>query len=225
MMKFKLKNLLLAGLAMTVMTGCHWDMWNQDRYEPLEKGDFFGEGETSSRMLVTGVVPYQDARLDTHYYQGRNADETFAAELPADIKLTKELLLRGQNQYDIFCTPCHGYQGLGDGMIVQRGFPAPPSYTDQRLLEMPIGYFFDVMTNGFGRMYSYKTRITVEDRWAIAAYTRALQLSQNATPDLLTQELVDIVSDPEKVDAFNTEALGGSEATHGDSGTTSKEGH
>jgi mono/diheme cytochrome c family protein len=242
MKQFKLRNYMLAGVALVVMTGCHPDMWNNSRYKPMEKGEFFGAGESSSRTLVAGVVPYQSPRLDAHYYAGKNADDSFVEDLPAQIPLSKELLLRGQNRFDIYCTPCHGLQGAGNGMIVQRGFPAPPSYTDQRLLEVPIGYFFDVMTNGFGRMYSYKTRIAVEDRWAIAAYVRTLQLSQNATPDLLTQELVDIVSDPEKVNAFNENAVGaedhhdgaagGHEASgaqtgtaSGDAETTHEEGH
>lgn len=179
---------LLIGAA--VLTGCHQDMWNQKRYEPLEgAADFFGEGESSSRTFVAGTVPYQMAKTDTHYYEGK-VDGEYAAELPDQITLDIDLLRRGQDRYAIYCMPCHGAQGLGDGMIQQRGFPQPTSYTDQRLLESPIGYFYDVMSNGFGRMYSYAARVPVDDRWAIAAYVRTLQLSQNATPELLPEDIL-----------------------------------
>jgi cytochrome c553 len=93
------------------------------------------------------------------------------------------VLLRGQERYDIYCSMCHGYTGAGDGMVVQRGFPRPASFHEQRLLDASVGYYFNAMTNGFGRMYSYAGRIPAEDRWAIAAYVKALQLSQNATID------------------------------------------
>ena len=178
----------LLGCALTV-AGCHWDMWNQDRYEPLEKGGFFGEGESSSRMLIAGTVSYGMDRLDTHYYEGRVNGE-LVMELPRQIALDRALLERGQERFGIYCTPCHGYQGLADGMITKRGFPNPTSYVSQHLLEAPIGYFFDVMTNGFGRMYSYASRVPVDDRWAIATYVRTLQLSQNATPDLLPPDVL-----------------------------------
>jgi len=182
-------------LAAATFAGCHLDMWNQRRYEALEKAEFFGEGETSARPLVEGVVPYQGARLDTHYYEGRVNGE-LVTELPPQLEVTKEFILRGQDRYAIYCTPCHGEVGLGDGMIVQRGMPQPTSYTDPRLLESPIGYFYDVMTNGFGRMYSYASRIPVEDRWAIAVYVRTLQLSQNATPELLPDPILEQARKP-----------------------------
>jgi mono/diheme cytochrome c family protein len=173
------------------LTGCHLDMWNQRRYEPLENAQrFFGAGQSSARPFVEGTVPYQLAKLDDHYYTGR-VDGELATTLPAQIELSRELLERGQARFQIYCMPCHGETGHADGMVVQRGFPQPTSYMDQRLLESPIGYFFDVPTNGFGRMYSYASRIPVEDRWAIAAYVRTLQLSQNATPDLLPQEVLE----------------------------------
>ncbi len=172
-----------------VLTGCHLDMWNQDRYEPLEKGGFFGDGESSSRVAIAGTVEYGMDRLDTHYYEGRVNGE-LATELPRQIALDRALLERGQERFTIYCSLCHGDQGLADGMITQRGFPNPTSYTAPHLLEAPIGYFFDVMTNGFGRMYSYASRVPVEDRWAIAVYVRTLQLSQNATPDLLPADVL-----------------------------------
>lgn len=202
------------GIALTfcvaALTGCHWDMWDQPRYEPLEAGEFFGEGESSSRMLVEGTVPYQSAKLDTHYWKGMNAEGEFIDALPKDIPLDRELLHRGMERYTIFCTPCHGYTGEGNGMITNRGFPAPPSYHIDRLREVELGYLFDVQTNGFGRMYSYATRIPVEDRWAISAYIRTLQLSQAATTETLPRE---------KFNAIKTEALkaAGEHGTENDS--------
>ena len=95
--------------------------------------------------------------------------------------MTREDLERGRQRYNIYCTPCHAYDGSGDGMIVQRGFPQPPSYHIDRLRQAPVGHFYQVMTDGFGSMYSYAARIEPEDRWRIAAYIRALQLSQHAT--------------------------------------------
>ena len=199
-----MKNWVLCGLVLATMTGCHPDLWNQDRYEPLESGaSVFGQGESSARMLVEGTVPYEGAKLDKAYYRGRNTNGELLTALPEQMMLSRELLKRGQERYGIYCSPCHGDQGAGDGMIVQRGFVPPTNFSNPRLLDSPVGYYFEVMTNGFGRMYSYASRIPVEDRWAIAAYVRVLQLSQNATPDLLTDELVNKAKNPPdpKVDA------------------------
>jgi hypothetical protein len=184
-----------AVLAAAALTGCHLDMWQQARYQPLAKGDFFGEGESSSRTLVDGTVPYHLPKTDTHYYQGRVNGELID-ELPKQIPLTPELVQRGHDRYAIYCTPCHGLTGHADGMVVRRGFLQPTSYMDQRLLEAPLGYFFDVMSNGFGRMYSYSSRIPVDDRWAIAVYIRTIQLSQNATPDLLPPDVLEQARQP-----------------------------
>ena len=110
-------------------------------------------------------------------------------ELP--IPPTLELCQRGQQRYNIYCTPCHNFSGNGLGVIVKKGMPQPVSFHDQRLRDAPVGYFFNAMTNGFGRMYSYASRIPPEDRWAIASYIRALQLSQNATLEDVPEELRD----------------------------------
>jgi mono/diheme cytochrome c family protein len=196
MKPWTLKHGMILGMCLVALSGCHWDMWDQDRYEPLEGGDFFGEGETSSRTLVAGVVPYKAPRLDDHLYAGRDENGELVSELPASVPLTKANLERGRERYQIYCTPCHGSDGEATGMITKRGFPQPPSYVDQRLLEAPVGYFYDVMTNGFGRMYSYATRISVEDRWRIAAYVKTLQLSQNALPEMLTEEILEKAKNP-----------------------------
>lgn len=181
-----------------VLTGCHWDMWDNSRLKPLEAETFFGVNASSSRTLLAESVPYKQANLDTIYFAGKNADGSFATQLPDDIQLTRELLLRGMERFAIYCTPCHGYRGEGNGMVVQRGFPVPPSFSIDRLRVAEVGYFYDVMTNGFGRMYSYASRIPVHDRWAIAAYIKALQLSQTGSIETLT---------PEKFEAVKQHAL------------------
>lgn len=174
---------ILAALLAAVLGGCHLDMWDDARLKPYEKSAFFADGQ-SSRPLVPGTVPYLEPRTDDHFYAGK-VDGEYAQSLPAQVELSRELLERGQDRFTIYCFPCHDAQGTGHGMVVQRGFPAPPSYHIDRLREVPIGYFYDVITNGFGRMYSYASRIQPGDRWAIASYIRVLQLSQNATPGVL----------------------------------------
>jgi mono/diheme cytochrome c family protein len=124
-------------------------------------------------------------RNDELLYTGK-IDGKIADQFP--FVITKKDLERGQDRFNIYCTPCHDYTGGGRGMIVQRGFPPPPSYHIDRLREAPAGHFFDVMTNGLGAMYSYAARISPEDRWRIAAYIRALQLSQHASPAQLSEE-------------------------------------
>ena len=160
------------------------EMYDQPKYEPLEASIFFADG-LSARQPVPGTVARGQLRLDTHLYQGK-VDGELATTLP--IELSKEVLERGQERFNIFCSPCHDRTGRGNGLIVQRGLKPPPSFHEARLREVPIGHFFDTMTNGFGVMYSYASRVPVEDRWAIAAYIRALQFSQNAPIDQLSEE-------------------------------------
>ena len=181
---------LLLALCLPMVAGCHWDMWNESRLKPLEKGHYFEYGQTA-RQPVPGTVPYLRLVEDEHLMTGRVEGED-VNELPPGLDLTPALLKRGQSRFNIYCTPCHGYNGNGDGMIVRRGFPAPPSYHIDRLRQAPLGHFYRVMTDGFGRMYSYASRVPVQDRWAIAAYIRVLQLSQFATPDQLPAEIVDL---------------------------------
>lgn len=153
------------------------EMYNQAKYEPLEKSDFFADGR-ASRPWIEGTVARGHLRTDVHLYTGKVNGE-FATTFPFEI--TAEVLNRGEERYNIFCSPCHGALGDGRGMVVRRGLKQPTSYHIDRLRAETPGYFFDVMTNGFGVMYSYASRIKPEDRWAIAAYIRALQMSQGAT--------------------------------------------
>ena len=173
--------LALASLVVAVMlgAGCRDDMHVQPKYEPLDPSSFFADGR-SARPQVPGTVARGELRINEAMYAGK------VNGVPVDkfpFPITREDLERGRERFDIYCTPCHDFTGSGHGMIVQRGFPPPPSYDIERLRDAPVGHFFDVMTNGYGSMYSYASRVSVKDRWRIAAYIRALQLSQHATLD------------------------------------------
>ena len=168
---------LSLALALMVLAGCRQDMHDQPKFKPLAMNTFYPD-DRSARPLVEGTVSRGDERADTYYYTGKINGQP-GAEFPFPV--TREVLARGEHRFNIYCAPCHSRVGDGNGMIVQRGFKRPPSYHTDRLRQMPIGHFFDVMTNGFGGMSEYKSQISVPDRWAIAAYIRALQLSQDAT--------------------------------------------
>ena len=152
-------------------------MYDQPRYEPLEKTSFFSDGR-SSRPAVPGTVARGRLDESDHLYRGM-VDGKPAEAFP--FAVTSAVLARGRERFEIYCTPCHGRTGDGDGMVVERGMRRPPSFHIERLRLAPPGYFFDVITKGFGAMYDYSDRIAAEDRWAIAAYVRVLQRSQNAT--------------------------------------------
>lgn len=159
--------------------GCRPDMFNQPRYNPLSSSDFFTNG-AGSRPLVPGTVARGHLDEDQAFYTGKigtNLVETFP------LPITRDVLERGRERFDIYCSVCHGRTGDGNGMIVQRGFPMPPSYHIDRLRQAPAGHFFDVITQGYGVMYSYAARVEPADRWAITAYIRALQLSHDARLD------------------------------------------
>jgi len=182
-------SLLAAALCAIALSGCdeaiRQDMANQPKNRPESASDFFADGR-SARPLVENTVAR--GSLDNDVY---NVPKDFAGFPPA-VKVNERLLRRGEDRYRIFCTPCHGLQGDGQGMIATRGMKHPPSYHIDRLRQAPNGYFYDVITNGFGAMYSYSERIPPADRWAILAYVRALQLSRNAKaadlpPDLRQQ--------------------------------------
>lgn len=159
------------------LAGCQQDMAQQPRVKPLSSSTFFEDGR-GSRPPVPGTVARGQLREDEHLYTGK-VNGQLAETFP--FAITRADLERGRQRYDIYCTPCHGYAGEGNGVIVQRGLKAPPSFHIERLQKMPPGHFFDVMSNGLGAMQDYSAQISVEDRWRIAAYIRALQLSQNAT--------------------------------------------
>lgn len=176
----RIQPLIGAALALLALgtAACQQQMADQPqyRYRPLARTTFFGD-ERSARPVEPGTVARGHLDANQAYYTGVVNGQP-VTDLP--VPLTLQLLKRGQERFNIFCSPCHGPTGYGNGMIVQRGFLHPPSYHIDRLRNAPIGLFFDVPTNGFGVMPSYAAQVSVEDRWAIAAYIRALQLSQNA---------------------------------------------
>jgi mono/diheme cytochrome c family protein len=169
-------------LLLVLVAGCSQNMSLQAMgkapyYKPLEPSTFFPNGQ-SARPLEPDTVARGQAQDDTLLFTGKvnNQDATIFP-----FPVTQAVLERGQSRFNIFCSPCHGRTGSGNGMIVQRGFTAPPSYHTDRLRQAPVGHFFDVITNGLGAMPSYADQIPARDRWAIIAYIRALQLSQDAT--------------------------------------------
>jgi mono/diheme cytochrome c family protein len=169
--------LLPAVVGLLLVAGCRQDMHNQPKYRPLRATTFFADG-SSARPLVEGTVARGTLQEDVAFFTGKNGN-TPVSELPFPVD--DQVLSRGQDRYDVFCTPCHDATGSGRGMVVQRGYRQPPSFHDPRLRMAEPGYFFDVMTNGFGAMPDYRAQLPARDRWAVVAYIRALQLSQQAT--------------------------------------------
>jgi mono/diheme cytochrome c family protein len=170
---------LLAGIGLVgllALAGCRQDMHNQPKFIPLRESDFFAD-HRSERPLVEGTVAHGEVEGDDLLSTGMVNGE-LASVFPFPV--TGDVMRRGQERYDIFCSPCHARTGNGDGMIVRRGFRAPPSLHVDRLRQAPVGHFFDVIINGFGAMPDYRAQVPVRDRWAIIAYIRALQASTAA---------------------------------------------
>ena len=162
-----------------VMAGsaCRQDMHDQPKYIPLRESTFFADAR-SARPLVVGTVARGQLHEDALLYTGKsNGADATMFPFPIDDRV----MARGQERFNIYCSPCHGRTGFGDGMVVRRGYRRPPSFHDDRLRNAPVGHFFDVISNGFGAMPDYAAQIKAEDRWAIVAYIRALQLSEHAT--------------------------------------------
>lgn len=179
------KRALQAGamLGLFVVSGCDRqgnfspvDMWNRSRYKPYEEANFYPDRSSSRAMPVNTVARGQLKTDEPLHYGTQNGRYVTRNPIKVDI----ETVQRGQERYNIYCQPCHGQGGYGDGMIVKRGFSPPPSYHIARLRQAPDGHMYDVITNGYGAMYSYASRVPVQDRWAIVAYIRALQKSQEA---------------------------------------------
>jgi mono/diheme cytochrome c family protein len=197
-------------LCMGILVGCAQNLRIQPRIEPLDQSQFFKDG-SSARDPIPGTVARGQLDADTQFYTGKanaapaeqaTTDATTTAPNNAGaanlaheaiervtgpdadtfpFPVTRATLDRGRQRYNIYCMPCHGLAGYGDGMVVQRGFSPPPSFHNDRLRQAPVGHFVDVITNGYGAMYSYAARVGPADRWAITAYIRALQLSQHAS--------------------------------------------
>ncbi len=197
-------SIFLSLVVVLAATGCRRDMQDQPKVKPLRGATFFADG-LGSRQPIEGTIPRGFLRDDNpEFYTGKKSGAATASATPAQqqtanaqagaqqnsypddvvdfpIPVTKEVVERGQSRYAIFCSACHGLTGNGDGMIVRRGFRRAASFNDDRLRQAPVGHFFDAITNGWGAMPSYAPQIPVQDRWAIIAYVRALQTSQQNT--------------------------------------------
>ncbi len=220
--------LALAGFAVLALAGCHTDMWVQPKGKPLAESDVFPDDQTS-RPLVPHTVARGFLKIDEEYNTGwtggrlmtdpgtgkqeivnaKIVDKIPTAALKAFDNDPKKMLERGRERFDIYCSPCHSRLGDGNGMIAQRGFSQrrpPGNYHTDRLRKMPVGHFYQVITEGYGVMYSYASRVETPDRWAIAAYIRVLQKSQNAIPTELRPEEVTDASNNVKPSASTTSA-------------------
>ena len=157
--------------------GCRQDMHDQPKYQPLERSSFFEDGR-ASRPLLAGTIARGHLREDEHLYTGKSGKDPVST---FPFPISEKVIKRGQERFNIYCSPCHDRIGTGLGMVVRRGMRQPPSYHNDRLREAPVGYFYDVITNGFGAMADYSAQVEPADRWAIVAYIRVLQRSQHAT--------------------------------------------
>jgi mono/diheme cytochrome c family protein len=209
----------LASLALAVAVlsaGCHTDMWTQPKALPQQDNDIL-PGKMVSQLPPEGTIARGRLREDEAFFTGFK-DKKLVTALPKTLKIEGKdvstveslvtVLKRGKERFDIFCTHCHGAAGDGKGMIAQRGLELrrpPATYHTDRLREMPIGHFFDVITSGYGAMYPYASRVEPDDRWAIAAYIRALQHSQNAKASEIPQQ---------EMSKMNSAATGGQEGGH-----------
>ena len=173
-------NLRLGAVLLILASGvaCRQDMQDQPKYIPLRPSDFFGDAR-SERPLIEGTVPRGHLNDDVAFYTGKGPDGKFVKEFP--LAVTKDVILRGQDRFNIYCAPCHDRLGDGNGKVVRRGYRHPPSYHIDRLRQVENGYLYDVISNGFGAMPDYAAQVQPVDRWAIVAYVRALQLSHNAS--------------------------------------------
>jgi hypothetical protein len=176
MFPHKLHPSILLAAGLLALVGCRQDMHDQPRYKPLAGTEFFGDGR-SARPAVEGTVARGHLRTDLARFTGKVGEQE-VTEFPFPI--TRADLLRGEERFNIYCSPCHSRLGDGNGMIVRRGYQRAGDYHTQKLLDAPVGHFFDVITNGYGAMPAYASRVDPDDRWRIAAYIRVLQFSENA---------------------------------------------
>jgi hypothetical protein len=192
-MKISAPFIIVAAVCAMTISGCDMalrqDMADQPKNRPLSPSEFFSDGR-SERPLIENTVPRGSLENDVY-----NVSKEYAG---FPLPVNEKLLQRGEDRYKVFCAPCHGLQGDGNGMAAVRGMKHPPSYHIDRLRQAPNGYFYDVITNGFGVMYSYSERIAPRDRWAIIAYLRALQLSRNAKVGDLPESLREKVAKSEE---------------------------
>lgn len=219
----RLRTIALAVVLAASATACRQDMHDAPKLEPLEKSAFFEDGR-ASRPLVANTIARGKLKEDKLLYTGRDGDaisETFP------FPVTEGVVARGRERFNIYCSPCHARTGEGNGMIVQRGYKQPPSFHEERLRVMPAGYYFQVMTNGFATMPSYALQVSPEDRWAIAAYVKALQLSRNVSAaDLSADERAKVETGASEAPPAPAHGGGHGEGGHGEShGAHGEAGH
>jgi mono/diheme cytochrome c family protein len=204
----------LAVLLLLPAAGCRQNMHNQNKLKPFRSSVVFADG-TSARPLPAHTVARGDLRADAAYYTGNAADGKPVQQVPFPV--TRALLDRGHERYNAYCSPCHDRVGTGRGMIVRRGYKQPPSFHEERLRASEVGYFFNVATEGFGVMPSYASQVPAADRWAIAAYIRVLQMSQNARlADLPEPARQAVLTELETAPAAGTAAEGAHAPAHGE---------
>jgi mono/diheme cytochrome c family protein len=185
-------------------------MHDQPKVKAYREAAFFPD-QRGMRPLPEGTVPRGFLQDDELLYTGK-VNGQLADEFP--FRVTREVILRGQQRFTIYCTPCHGRTGLGNGMVVQRGYRPPVSYYDEKVRSQPVGYYFDVMTNGFGAMPDYRAQVAPEDRWAIAAYIRTLQFSERASIDDVPEQLRGALDQPGGVPEAQSKPAASHEGGH-----------
>ena len=184
---------ILCGLLLSTGAACRQDMHDQPKIKAYREAEFFAD-RRGARPIPEGTVARGYLQEDEHLYTGKVSGR-FTDEFP--FQVTRQVLERGRDRFGIYCTPCHGPTGTGNGMVVQRGFRPPPSFHSDQVRKQTAGYWFDVMTNGFGAMPDYRAQVSPEDRWALAGYIRALQLSQQAsTADVPSEKLPELDAPP-----------------------------
>jgi len=199
---------MVCGYVLLVLSGaaCRQDMHNQPKIKAYREADFFGD-RRGMRPIPEGTVARGFLQDDDLLYTGKVNGQP-VDEFP--FQVTRSVLDRGHERFNIYCSPCHGRTGLGNGMVVQRGYKPPPSLHDDRIRQQAVGYYYDVMTNGFGAMPDYRSQVAPEDRWAIAAYIRALQYSQRATVNDVPEAKRTSLDHPQPAHAAEPVGHGGS---------------
>jgi mono/diheme cytochrome c family protein len=174
------RTIALVGALVAASVACRQDMHDQPTYSALEASDIFEDG-SASRPPIPGTVARGQLKEDVEFYTGKLPGEAGDPVTEFPFPIDERVMARGREMFDAYCAVCHGRTGAGDGMVVRRGFSRPPSLVDDRMRDLPPGHFFDIISNGFGAMPDHASQIRVEDRWAIVAYLRALQLSASVS--------------------------------------------
>jgi Cytochrome C oxidase, cbb3-type, subunit III len=207
--RVRVRLLLACVLLLAAGGACRQDMHDQPKIKAYREAEFFPD-RRGMRPIPENTIARGFLNDDDHLFTGK-VNGQVTDEFP--FQVTREVLQRGRDRFGIYCTPCHGQTGMGNGMVVQRGFRAPPSFHTEQIRKQPVGHWYDVMTNGFGAMPDYRAQVAPEDRWAIAAYIRALQLSQHATTADVPADRLSELNAPQR--PTTAPAVGGSGGEQG----------